>query len=200
MRLFVPKKLSKYFLTENPVKTRLRKRNNDDELKIPITPTENKPEPEIKIKKEFSEQKIDLKAALEKLGDNIETVTISDEEDEGREVLSFNPKASGLDEKTPTYPSVRDLFGEDECVYVMDAKNAGNIGRFLNHSCSPNVFVQNVFVDTHDPRFPWVSFFSSQFIRAGTELTWNYNYDIGSVPGRVLYCHCASLECKGRLL
>ncbi|XP_074026625.1 histone-lysine N-methyltransferase eggless [Leptinotarsa decemlineata] len=185
---------------DSSIRTRLRKRNNDDELKIPITPTENKPEPEIKIKKEFSEQKIDLKAALEKLGDNIETVTISDEEDEGREVLSFNPKASGLDEKTPTYPSVRDLFGEDECVYVMDAKNAGNIGRFLNHSCSPNVFVQNVFVDTHDPRFPWVSFFSSQFIRAGTELTWNYNYDIGSVPGRVLYCHCASLECKGRLL
>lgn len=27
----------------------------------------------------------------------------------------------------------------------------------LQHSCMPNVFVQNVFVDTHDLRFPWVS-------------------------------------------
>lgn len=30
----------------------------------------------------------------------------------------------------------------------------------LQHSCSPNLFVQNVFVDTHDLRFPWVAFFS----------------------------------------
>ncbi|KAJ8917329.1 hypothetical protein NQ315_002351 [Exocentrus adspersus] len=169
------------------IRTRLRKRTEQD-VKTTSTLIEVKKETEVKM-------------VVESISKEIETVTISDEEDEGREVLSFNPKASaGLDGKGPTYTSVRDVFGEDECVYVMDAKNAGNIGRFLNHSCSPNVFVQNVFVDTHDPRFPWVSFFSSQFIRAGTELTWNYNYDIGSVPGRVLYCHCASLECKGRLL
>lgn len=30
------------------------------------------------------------------------------------------------------------------------------------HSCSPNLFVQNVFVDTHDLRFPWVAFFTSK--------------------------------------
>lgn len=30
------------------------------------------------------------------------------------------------------------------------------------HSCSPNLFVQNVFVDTHDLRFPWVAFFASK--------------------------------------
>jgi histone-lysine N-methyltransferase SETDB1 len=117
-----------------------------------------------------------------------------------KEVLSFNPKSgSDLEDSKPGHTSVRSFFGEEE-PYIMDTKNAGNIGRFLNHSCSPNVFVQNVFVDTHDLRFPWVAFFCSQFIRAGTELTWNYNYDIGSVPGRVLYCHCGSLECKGRLL
>jgi len=34
----------------------------------------------------------------------------------------------------------------------------------LQHSCSPNVFVQNVFVDTHDLRFPWVAFFASRFL------------------------------------
>lgn len=46
-------------------------------------------------------------------------------------MLSFNPKGS-FEEKPSTYSSVRDLFGTDECVYVMDAKSAGNIGRFLN--------------------------------------------------------------------
>lgn len=32
----------------------------------------------------------------------------------------------------------------------------------LQHSCIPNLFVQNVFVDTHDLRFPWVAFFASK--------------------------------------
>lgn len=32
----------------------------------------------------------------------------------------------------------------------------------LQHSCTPNLFVQNVFVDTHDLRFPWVAFFASK--------------------------------------
>lgn len=47
--------------------------------------------------------------------------------------MSFNPKGS-FEEKPSEYNSVRDLFGNDECVYVMDAKSAGNIGRFLNVS------------------------------------------------------------------
>ena len=34
----------------------------------------------------------------------------------------------------------------------------------LQHSCSPNLFVQNVFVDTHDLRFPWVAFFASKYV------------------------------------
>ncbi|KRT84107.1 SET domain-containing protein [Oryctes borbonicus] len=119
-----------------------------------------------------------------------------------REPSSFNPKQdSSLTEGGEgKYKSVRELFGTDEDVYIMDAKNTGNIGRFLNHSCSPNIFVQNVFVDTHDLRFPWVAFFTLSYVRAGTELTWNYNYDIGSVPGKELSCYCGSSECKGRLL
>ena len=71
---------------------------------------------------------------------------------------------------------------------------------FTQHCCKPNVFVQSVFVDTHDLRFPWVAFFAMNYIRAGTELTWDYNYHIDSVPGRKLYCHCGAKECKGRLL
>lgn len=96
--------------------------------------------------------------------------------------------------------SVREYFGKDEAVYIMDAKHTGNIGRFLNHSCEPNVFVQNVFVDTHDLRFPWVAFFAISNIRAGTELTWDYSYEVGSVPGKTKYCYCGARKCRGRLL
>ncbi|XP_065939593.1 histone-lysine N-methyltransferase SETDB1-B isoform X8 [Magallana gigas] len=94
----------------------------------------------------------------------------------------------------------RTYFQDGQACYIMDAKSQGNIGRYLNHSCNPNVFVQNVFVDTHDLRFPWVAFFTLQYVRAGTELTWDYNYEVGSVAGKVLYCYCGSSECRGRLL
>lgn len=94
----------------------------------------------------------------------------------------------------------RSYFQDGQACYIMDAKSQGNIGRYLNHSCNPNVFVQNVFVDTHDLRFPWVAFFALQYVRAGTELTWDYNYEVGSVAGKVLYCYCGSSECRGRLL
>lgn len=30
------------------------------------------------------------------------------------------------------FKSVRDFFGQDEAVYIMDAKTTGNIGRYLN--------------------------------------------------------------------
>uniref|UniRef100_A0A1S4GWW3 Uncharacterized protein n=1 Tax=Anopheles gambiae TaxID=7165 RepID=A0A1S4GWW3_ANOGA len=94
----------------------------------------------------------------------------------------------------------RKLYGENEHIYVMDAKKSGNLGRYFNHSCNPNLFVQNVFVDTHDLRFPWVAFFAERNITAGTELTWNYNYDVGSVNGKHLTCNCGEKGCKGRLL
>ncbi|KAG7276446.1 hypothetical protein CRUP_014105 [Coryphaenoides rupestris] len=62
--------------------------------------------------------------------------------------------------------------GEDHC-YIVDANVEGNVARFLNHSCSPNLFQQSVFVDTHDLRFPWLTFFTKTRVKAGTELTWD---------------------------
>jgi hypothetical protein len=51
---------------------------------------------------------------------------------------------SSLSTKAPKekLTSTRKFFGADEDVYIMDAKSIGNIGRYLNHSCRPNVFVQ----------------------------------------------------------
>ncbi|XP_053384935.1 histone-lysine N-methyltransferase SETDB1-like isoform X2 [Mercenaria mercenaria] len=65
-------------------------------------------------------------------------------------------------------PSTRDFYQDDQSCYIMDAKSMGNIGRYLNHSCFPNAFVQNVFADTHDLRFPWIAFFAGQYISAGS--------------------------------
>ncbi|XP_036423086.1 histone-lysine N-methyltransferase SETDB1-A [Colossoma macropomum] len=110
------------------------------------------------------------------------------------------PKEKPQEKTTHCRRNTRSLFNNEKACYLIDAKDKGNIGRFINHSCSPNLFVQNVFVDTHDLRFPWVAFFASKRIRAGTELTWDYGYEVGSVEGNVLLCCCGSAECKGRLL
>ena len=110
------------------------------------------------------------------------------------------PKAAKPPSEVQRFVSSRKLYGKTEDVYIMDAKSIGNIGRYLNHSCNPNVFVQNVFVDTHDLRFPWIAFFTMSSVKAGAELCWDYNYEVGSIPGKELYCSCGSDYCRGKLL
>lgn len=97
-------------------------------------------------------------------------------------------------------PSIHKYFDKDDSIYVVDSKTNGNVSRYFNHSCAPNMFVQNVFVDTHDLRFPWQAYFASTIIPAGTELVYDYGYEIGSVDGKILHCYCKSKNCKGRLL
>ncbi|KAL6725802.1 hypothetical protein Aduo_007831 [Ancylostoma duodenale] len=98
-----------------------------------------------------------------------------------------------------------EYFGENNTLFVVDAKKKGNVGRFLNHSCDPNVQVQHVFVDTHDLRLPWSSFFAIRNIKAGEELCWNYGYSPDALDPdrprhRQLFCKCGANTCRGRLL
>lgn len=76
----------------------------------------------------------------------------------------------------------RQYYNED-FGYIIDSKTKGNLARYINvsgcimwlasshhamvlqHSCEPNLFVQNVFVDTHDLRFPWVAFFAKRYVQ-----------------------------------
>ena len=58
----------------------------------------------------------------------------------------------------------------------------------FQHSCDPNVFVQNVFVDSHDIRFPWVAFFTGRSVQYGT-----CNSNLISVVNRTSqWLHCAT--------
>ncbi|XP_075763582.1 histone-lysine N-methyltransferase SETDB1 isoform X3 [Pelodiscus sinensis] len=118
----------------------------------------------------------------------------------GIAIKSTNMASADKGENMLVRRNTRQFYDGEESCYIIDAKLEGNLGRYLNHSCSPNLFVQNVFVDTHDLRFPWVAFFASKRIRAGTELTWDYNYEVGSVEGKELLCCCGAIECRGRLL
>lgn len=68
------------------------------------------------------------------------------------------------------------------------------------HSCNPNLDPQNVFVDTHDLRFPMVALFTNIHIKAGSELSWDYNYTPGTVDGTTMHCKCKASNCRRRLL
>lgn len=65
-------------------------------------------------------------------------ISISDDDDsrsdDVREPSRFEPSVDPKQIERSTLKSVRDYFGEDEAVYIMDAKTTGNIGRYLNVS------------------------------------------------------------------
>ncbi|XP_011919669.1 PREDICTED: histone-lysine N-methyltransferase SETDB2 isoform X4 [Cercocebus atys] len=85
-------------------------------------------------------------------------------------------------------------------VFLLDATKEGNVGRFLNHSCCPNLLVQNVFVETHNRNFPLVAFFTNRYVKARTELTWDYGYEAGTVPEKEIFCQCGVNKCRKKIL
>ncbi|XP_062050201.1 histone-lysine N-methyltransferase SETDB2 isoform X2 [Lepus europaeus] len=87
-----------------------------------------------------------------------------------------------------------------ENMFLLDATKEGNVGRFLNHSCCPNLLVQNVFVETHDRNFPLVAFFTNRYVKARTELTWDYGYEAGTVPEKEIICQCGVNKCRKKIL
>ncbi|XP_038153729.1 histone-lysine N-methyltransferase SETDB2 [Cyprinodon tularosa] len=91
---------------------------------------------------------------------------------------------------------------EMDDVCLIDATKEGNVSRFINHSCQPNLFIQNVFTDCHDPAFPVIAFFTSRVVKAGTELTWNYSagpHAAAPPQKQEVACLCRSNGCQGWL-
>jgi len=72
--------------------------------------------------------------------------------------------------------------GSDSGTFTIDAANYGNVARFINHSCSPNLIAQNVLYDDgDDPRIPHIMVYVAEDILSMNELTFNYNYKIDQV-------------------
>ncbi|GFS20713.1 histone-lysine N-methyltransferase SETMAR [Elysia marginata] len=57
------------------------------------------------------------------------------------------------------------------CTFV-DPRHVGNLGRFINHSCDPNLVMLPVRVNHSIPR---LALFSRQDLEAGEELTFDYS-------------------------
>ncbi|KAL6180851.1 hypothetical protein ACLB2K_047510 [Fragaria x ananassa] len=92
----------------------------------------------------------------------------------------------------------------EEGCFTIDAASKGNLGRFINHSCSPNLYAQNVLYDHEDNRIPHIMFFAAENIPPLQELTYDYNYMIDQVRDsngniKKKNCYCGYPECTGRL-
>ncbi|WVZ62451.1 hypothetical protein U9M48_012202 [Paspalum notatum var. saurae] len=77
---------------------------------------------------------------------------------------------------------------------VISAKRTGNISRFMNHSCSPNVFWQPVLYDYSDDGYPHIAFFAIKHIPPMTELTYDYGQSHCSQKSKS--CLCWSRKCR----
>uniref|UniRef100_A0A8P4G695 Euchromatic histone-lysine N-methyltransferase 1a n=1 Tax=Dicentrarchus labrax TaxID=13489 RepID=A0A8P4G695_DICLA len=81
-------------------------------------------------------------------------------------------------------------------VHCIDARLFGNIGRFINHLCEPNVLAVRVFTMHQDLRFPRIAFFSSRPIKAGDQIGFDYGDHYWRVKSKFFSCHCGSLKCR----
>ena len=80
--------------------------------------------------------------------------------------------------------------------WVIDATRRGNSARWINHSCAPNCEIEEegrrVFIE------------AARNIRAGEELTYDYNLQIGEKhtkkAKREHACFCKARRCRGTML
>ncbi|KAK8715924.1 hypothetical protein V6N13_043249 [Hibiscus sabdariffa] len=67
--------------------------------------------------------------------------------------------------------------------FCIDAASIGNIARFINHSCEPNLFIQCVLSAHQDIKLARVVLFAADNIPPLQELTYDYGYALDSVHG-----------------
>ncbi|KAG4203389.1 hypothetical protein ERO13_A05G398200v2 [Gossypium hirsutum] len=86
---------------------------------------------------------------------------------------------------------------------TISAKNNGNVARFMNHSCTPNVFWQPIVYEHNNGAYLHICFFAKKRIPAMTELTYDYGTPCqnetegdNTTSGRKV-CLCGSPKCRG---
>lgn len=89
-----------------------------------------------------------------------------------------------------------DLDNKDGDTYCIDARKYGNVARFINHLCEPNIVPVKVFIEHQDLRFPRICFFSSREIKAYEELGFDYGEKFWIIKWKQFTCACGSPKCK----
>ncbi|KAL4219441.1 Histone-lysine N-methyltransferase ehmt1 [Mactra antiquata] len=89
-----------------------------------------------------------------------------------------------------------DLDNRDGETYCIDARKYGNVARFINHLCEPNLTPVKVFVDSQDLRFPRICLFANRDIKAQEELGFDYGEKFWIIKWKQFTCTCGSTKCR----
>nr|CAG4637240.1 EOG090X0AQH [Ceriodaphnia reticulata]SVE73109.1 EOG090X0AQH [Ceriodaphnia reticulata] len=97
--------------------------------------------------------------------------------------------------------ALREHFGTDDASVLtyIDPTYIGNVGRYINHSCDPNLLIVPVRTDTAVPK---LCLFARRNIPAGAELTFDYGGGVEPLQGVPdgwsdgTACRCNSSVCR----
>ena len=76
----------------------------------------------------------------------------------------------------------------------IDGNIKGNVAKYVNHSCYPNCQLHIVSVNDQ----LHACLFATKFIRSGTELTFDYQWD-KKPNGECTTCYCGNKACRGSI-
>ena len=82
--------------------------------------------------------------------------------------------------------------------FLIDSREVGNVARFLNHSCNPNIAAQPVLIETQNRIFTHYAFFACKDIKSFTELKFNY-FESDEEEDIHFVCKCNSKKCISRI-
>jgi len=89
-----------------------------------------------------------------------------------------------------------DLENRDGDTFCIDANKFGNVTRFINHSCAPNLVPVKVFTSHQDLRFPHIAMFASKDIKKGDVLGFDYGEKFWVIKHKEFTCWCGLEKCK----
>jgi len=82
--------------------------------------------------------------------------------------------------------------GKQTCTYI-DPSIIGNLGRFINHSCDPNLVMMPVRINHPIPR---LALFSRRTLTAGEELTFDYSGKASFIHDHINRTSTVSVDCE----
>ena len=96
--------------------------------------------------------------------------------------------------------TIRETFDVKPVTTFIDAAEFGNVSRFINHSCEPNLILHPVRVNSSVPR---LALFARRNIQVGEELSFDYgggsSIEQRDTVQERIPCRCGSTQCKGFL-
>uniref|UniRef100_A0AC34QGX7 Histone-lysine N-methyltransferase n=1 Tax=Panagrolaimus sp. JU765 TaxID=591449 RepID=A0AC34QGX7_9BILA len=88
---------------------------------------------------------------------------------------------------------IAEVFNENLMFTFIDAEFYGNVSRFINHGCDPNLEIKLVRTGTTIPRF---CLFAKRDIHPMEELCYDYGVEYSSTRNDGPPCHCGSENCR----